>query len=82
VADSGPGFAKDGETLLAESEGVGLSTTERRLDTLYGDAHTFELGTAAEGGARVTIQIPLDADPAATDLDAERDAAPVSDPGS
>jgi LytS/YehU family sensor histidine kinase len=81
VADSGPGFSKDGETLLAESEGVGLSTTERRLDTLYGDAHTFEFGTAAEGGARVTIQLPLDADPGATDLDAERDvsAAPVPD---
>ena len=81
VADSGPGFPKEGETLLAESEGVGLSTTERRLDTLYGDAHTFELDTAAEGGARVTIQIPLDADPEATDLDAKRDApaAPVPD---
>ena len=78
VADSGPGFSKNSETLLAESEGVGLSTTERRLDTLYGDAHTFELGTAAEGGARVTIQLPLDTDPEATDLDAERDASAVS----
>jgi len=82
VADSGSGFPKDGETLLAESEGVGLSTTERRLDTLYGDAHTFELGTAAEGGARVTIQIPLDTDPEAPDLDAERDASAVSVPDS
>ena len=63
VADSGSGFPKDPETLLAESEGVGLANTKRRLETLYGDAHTLELGTAAEGGARVTLQIPLDAGP-------------------
>ena len=63
VADSGSGFPKDPETLLAESEGVGLANTKRRLETLYGDAHTLELGTAAEGGARVTLQLPLDAGP-------------------
>ena len=63
VADSGPGFPKDPKTLLAESEGVGLANTKRRLETLYGDAHTLELGTAAEGGARVTLQLPLDAGP-------------------
>jgi len=82
VADSGPGFSKDSETLLAESEGVGLSTTERRLDTLYGDAHTLELGTATEGGARVTIQLPLDTDPEVPDPDAERDAPAVPVPDS
>ena len=63
VADSGSGFPKDPETLLAESEGVGLANTKRRLETLYGDAHTLELGTAAEGGARVTLQLPLDVGP-------------------
>lgn len=80
VADSGPGFSTDGKALLDESEGVGLSVTKRRLDTLYGNAHTFELGTAVEGGARVTIQLPLDAETEVLDPDAERDAATV--PGS
>jgi LytS/YehU family sensor histidine kinase len=58
VADSGPGFPEAPNTLLEESEGVGLSTTKRRLETLYGAAHVLDLGTAAEGGARVTIRIP------------------------
>ena len=80
VADSGPGFSTDGKALLDESEGVGLSTTKRRLDTLYGNAYTFELGTAVGGGARVTIQLPLDAETEVLDPDAERDAATV--PGS
>ena len=59
VADSGPGFPADHESVLADSDGVGLSNTKERLDTLYGDTHTFELGTAAEGGARVSIRLPL-----------------------
>ncbi len=77
VADSGPGFPKDSETLLAESQGVGLSNTKRRLDTLYGDAYAFELGTAAKGGARVTLQIPLDATPDVLDPEGQRDAPAV-----
>ncbi len=80
VADSGPGFPTDGKTLLAESEGVGLSTTKRRLDTLYGETHTFELGTAAEGGARVTIQIPLDAETEALAPNTERGVESASVP--
>ena len=82
VADSGSGFPKDPETLLAESEGVGLANTKRRLETLYGDAHTLGLGTAAEGGARVTLQLPLDAETEVLDPDAERDATTVPTPGS
>ncbi len=58
MADSGPGFSDPPEVLLDESEGVGLSTTKRRLDTLYGEAHALELGPAPDGGARVTIRIP------------------------
>lgn len=79
VADSGPGFSREGDEVLAEADGVGLSTTQRRLDTLYGDAHSFELGTAAEGGARVTIRLPLT--PESTALQAEEPTA-VSAPNS
>jgi len=82
VADSGPGFSKDADTLLAESEGVGLANTKRRLETLYGEAHTFELGTAAEGGARVTLELPLDADPEVLDPDRESDPTTVLVPDS
>jgi two-component system LytT family sensor kinase len=75
VADSGPGFPKEPETLLAESDGVGLANTKRRLDTLYGEAHTFELGTAAEGGARVTLRLPLTTEVEALDPDPHHDVA-------
>jgi len=82
VADSGSGFPKDPETLLAESEGVGLANTKRRLETLYGDAHTLELGTAAEGGARVTLQLPLDAGPDQLRPASEQDTTTVPAPES
>jgi len=82
VADSGPGFPKEPDTLLAESEDVGLSNTKRRLDTLYGDAHTFELGTAAEGGARVTLRLPLTTEIEVREPDPERDAAEMPTPES
>lgn len=67
VADSGPGFPADDPEVVADEDGVGLSNTMRRLDTLYGDRHAFAVGTAAEGGARVTIRLPTD--PNATALE-------------
>ena len=82
VADSGPGFPNEKETLLAESEGVGLANTKRRLDTLYGDAHALELGTAPEGGAQVTIRMPLDATPDVLDPERTPDAETIPTPGS
>jgi len=62
VADSGPGFPTTDVDALTDDGGVGLSNTCRRLETLYGDRHAFALGTAAEGGARVTIRVPVDPD--------------------
>jgi Putative regulator of cell autolysis len=81
VADSGPGFSEAPAVILDESEGVGLSTTKRRLDTLYGEAHVLKLGTAAEGGARVTICIPCSPrDPLlAADEHQEAPAVPAPD---
>ncbi len=78
VSDSGPGFPEDGEELFAESDGVGLSNTKQRLETLYGDAHALELGTAAEGGARVTIRIPIGLEEPPLNPDGRRDTAAVS----
>jgi signal transduction histidine kinase len=78
VADSGPGFSADAPDAVADEDGVGLSNTRRRLDTLYGDRHAFEIGTAAEGGARVTIRLPTDPD--ATAFDVKEEPAAVATP--
>lgn len=76
VVDSGPGFPDTDLDVLSEDDGVGLSNTRRRLDTLYGERHTFDLGEAAEGGARVTIRIPMD--PEATTFESEENVPAVS----
>jgi LytS/YehU family sensor histidine kinase len=75
VADSGPGFEVFDPDVLSDEDSVGLSNTCRRLETLYGDQHSLELGTAAEGGARVTIRIPRE--PGDTPL-AEASVDPVA----
>ncbi len=76
VADSGPGFPDTDVDVLSDDDDVGLSNTKRRLETLYGGKHTFELGTAAEGGALITIQLPVD--PKARSFEAEEVSAAVS----
>lgn len=75
VADSGPGFDTLDPEALSDDDGVGLANTRRRLETLYGDQHAFELGTAAEGGARVTIRLPRDPDDTSIEIPAK--APPV-----
>ncbi len=77
VADSGPGFPADDPDAVTEDDGVGLSNTMRRLETLYGERHAFELGTAAEGGARITIRIPMDPDATAFDVEEPDTAVPT-----
>jgi sensor histidine kinase YesM len=54
VRDSGAGFPEP-----PAREGIGLANTRARLQQLYGSEQRMELGTAAEGGARVTLEIPL-----------------------
>ncbi len=73
VADSGPGFQSYELDELTEDDDVGLSNTKRRLETLYGDRHTFDLGTAPEGGAQVTIRLPLDPETDALEVPSEPD---------
>jgi len=76
VADSGPGFPEPSLAALTDDGGVGLSNTRRRLETLYGDRHALELGGAAEGGARVTVRLPVDPDARTFDPEAVPAAAP------
>ena len=56
VSDSGPGF----QMTANRHSGVGLTNTRARLDRLYGDSYRLEFGPSAEGGAVVTIAIPLE----------------------
>jgi len=56
VQDDGPGPPASRAT---DREGVGLANTRARLETLYGADFRFELTGAADGGARVTLDIPF-----------------------
>jgi signal transduction histidine kinase len=56
VRDDGPGL--HGES-SAGADGVGLANTRNRLAALYGDRASLALATAAEGGAVVTVSLPL-----------------------
>ncbi|GIW51411.1 MAG: ATPase [Gemmatimonadales bacterium] len=41
------------------SEGVGLSNTRRRLQTMYGDNCEFKVSAHPEGGTQVTLSLPF-----------------------
>lgn len=61
VHDDGPGLnGGSGRSGLH----VGLSTTRRRLEHLYGDDQSLSLVDAPEGGAAVTVDLPLRRQPA------------------
>jgi two-component system LytT family sensor kinase len=55
VEDDGPGIRPP----AASTNGIGISSTRARLQKLYGDAHTFELSNAAEGGLAVKLAFPF-----------------------
>lgn len=59
VRDDGPGMA--GPTV----EGVGLGSTRRRLEELYGPAGRLTLEPAPEGGLVVTVMLPYHEEPLA-----------------
>jgi two-component sensor histidine kinase len=56
VRDDGPGPAASGG---GAPRGIGLANTRARLAALYGGRQRLELDAGAEGGACVTVVIPL-----------------------
>ena len=56
VTDDGPGVSDEA---LAGHQRLGLGNTRARLDALYHDDHRLDLSNAAEGGARIALEIPL-----------------------
>jgi two-component system LytT family sensor kinase len=56
VTDQGPGAADDA---LRGRAGLGLGNTRERLHTLYGPAASLVLANMPEGGARVTVRLPI-----------------------
>jgi sensor histidine kinase YesM len=56
VRDNGPGLRVPPDEAL--SSGIGLSTTKRRLERLYGTDAALTLETAREGGLCVRVSMP------------------------
>lgn len=72
VLDTGPGFAADSTrgramptrsgsapTRSGNGTGVGIANTRSRLEQLYGDRQELVLEDRPEGGACVTVRLPL-----------------------
>ena len=57
ITDDGPGLAG---LEKFPSEGIGLSNTRDRLETLYGDAHSLTFREPAEGGLVVELTLPFE----------------------
>jgi sensor histidine kinase YesM len=56
ITDNGPGTSRpvsDGQ------HGMGLVNVQARLETLYGNDHSFEAGNGPSAGFRVHVAIPL-----------------------
>jgi two-component system, LytTR family, sensor kinase len=53
IKDDGPGMRSDSK------HGIGISSTQARLEKLYGNGQHFELSNAADGGLTVKISFPL-----------------------
>jgi two-component system, LytTR family, sensor kinase len=57
IEDDGPGLRRSG----GASSGLGLSNTATRLEELYGNQASFNVGHGDSGGVAVDIRIPLEA---------------------
>lgn len=63
VVDDGPGPEQDSAEAKSperpgEARGVGLANARSRLEALYGDSWSLDLGPGPDGGAEVSIRIP------------------------
>ena len=57
MSDTGPGISGL-DTGEVQGEGLGLANVRERLKNMYGDAASFRLQPAVDGGLRVIIRIP------------------------
>lgn len=56
VEDSGKGFDNVG---LVKKEGLGIKNTIERLQKLYDEDYSFDIGRSSQGGAKVAVRIPF-----------------------
>lgn len=61
VRDNGPGLVKTADA--PSRTGLGIRTTRERLQTLYGNAQSFDIHDAPNGGVEVSVRIPLRIEP-------------------
>ena len=63
IRDDGPGFPEGWDP--ATSGGLGLANTRERLQRMYMGDQRFEVTNSPDGGALVTLEIPLNTAPSA-----------------
>lgn len=61
VRDNGPGLVQSAD--VSTGTGLGLRTTRERLQTLYGNAQSFEVRDTPNGGAEVCVRLPFRIEP-------------------
>jgi two-component system, LytTR family, sensor kinase len=59
IRDDGPGLPKDRVVSGESGLGIGIANTRARLRHLYGDAQTFDIRNAENGGAIAVLKIPF-----------------------
>jgi two-component system LytT family sensor kinase len=59
IGDDGSGMPSVANGSPSPDEGVGLGNTRHRLQQLYGEAHSFTIDRAENGGTLVSITMPL-----------------------
>ena len=60
IQDNGPGL---GRQATLPTNGLGLSITRERLESLYGKNQSLELTSPGEGGLSIRVSIPFQVRP-------------------